>query len=121
MIGTVHRTVVTIDIPIEHRFAMGDLIFRREKPVPGLIPPEEQISVWRVLEIGCTRPYHQAGAYALWDGPWYRMEPVNEIAQFMAMEAHGRVAKASTPLVELMGPVTERIRTVDRMCELHVQ
>jgi hypothetical protein len=115
------RTVVTIEIPIEHRFAVGDLIYRMEKPVGDEIPPAEQFSLWRVIEVGCSQPHHQQGVYALWDGPWYRMEPVNEFAKLIAMEAHGRVAKASTPLIELMGPVTERVRTVDRQCERHVR
>jgi hypothetical protein len=115
------RTVVTIEIPIEHRFVVGNLIRRQEKPVECDIPAEEQFSLWRVIEIGCSRPYHQGGGYALWDGPWYRLEPINEIAKMLAMEAHGRVAKASTPLIDLMGPVTERVGTVDRMCEPHAR
>jgi hypothetical protein len=115
------RTVVTIEIPIQHRFAVGDKIYRQEKPVPCDIPDDEQRSVWRIIDVGCSPPIHETGSIATWDGPWYRMEPVNEIARMITMEAHGRVAKASTPLIELMGPVTERVGTVDRQCEPHAR
>jgi hypothetical protein len=114
------RTVVTIEVPIEHRFAAGELIYREEKPIPGDIPPWEQRSVWRVLEVGCFAPHVHDGI-GLWDGPWYRLEAVNEFAKMIAMEAHGRVAQASTPLIDLMGPVTERVRAVDRQCERHAR
>lgn len=113
------RTIVTIEIPVEHRFVVGDLVARQEIPVGDEIPPEEQKSVWRIVELGCSAPHHRAGDYAIWDGPWYRMQPINEFAMLIAMQAHGRVSKAATSLIDLMRPVTERIGTVDRTCEPH--
>lgn len=106
-----HRTVIKVDVSVHHQFAVGDVVVRDETKVPCEIPDEDQVSIWTILEVGYT-----PGA-----GPWYRMAPENEIARLMALEAHSRVMKASAPLVELMGPVTERVATVDRMCKPHVQ
>lgn len=108
-----HRTMITLEVPIEHRYAVGDLVARdetrywRQRPGPINFPPETEISVWRIIEVG----------YSIGSGPWYRMTPVNDIARVACMDAHGRVAKRPTPLVDLLGPVTERISTVDKQCQ----
>lgn len=105
-----HRTTVEVDVTIEHRFAVGDVVERRGPEIPGY-PDIDNVSIWRILEVGFD--HHR--------GSWYRMAPENEIARFDALEAHGRVARTPTELIKLMGPVTEYIRTVDNQCQPHVQ
>lgn len=110
-----HRTVVTLEVAVMHRFAVGDKVSRPE-PIPagfspadyGLADDDVNRSVWRIVEVG----------YDVGTGPWYRLVAVNEIARFNVMNALGRTIKNPVPLVQLMTrPVTERVSTVDRQCQ----
>lgn len=106
--GHVHRTVITLDVPVEHRYAVGDLVWRQEQHIAGPWSEDDERSVWRIIEVG----------YSLGTGPWYRLVPVNEMARFKAMSAYARTTRKPTPLIEAMtGPVTERVSTVDRQCQ----
>jgi hypothetical protein len=106
----VHHTLVPLEVSVAHRFAVGETVWRPEPIPPGFDPAEHGLStsdvdrsVWRIVEVG----------YTVLNGPWYRMAPVNDVARFITIDAHGRArVRADNPL----GPVTEHVWTVDRQC-----